>query len=219
MAAILDITAEVPKETVSKFMKACDGYREKLGNSQAVAIRRGTIALIKSLRARTAKAKQMVPPRDVVKYEGNGPKYITPKGRKQTSVRRWTVIRKRGTPQEYNRAVATASKVEARRLRGTIEQRGLAKQSWGWFMSLLFGRHSPSDMQKMRNADKRLIDGWRKEIVTGSNPRIEITMINRLGYIREALPESALADAMAAATRSINTQIEGGLAKARKELD
>lgn len=218
MAAILDISASVPEATIRDFARACNRYRDELGNSQVVAIRRGTIALIRGLRARTAKAKEMVPPRDVMKYEGDGPKYITPRGHKQTSVRRWTVIRKRGTPREAKRTAVTPSKTEARRMKGTIEQRGLARQSWGWFMALLFGRQSPKDMRKMRKADKRLVEGWRKEVVTGSNPRIEITMINRLGYICEALPEAALSEAMSAATRYIDGQIDKGLAKARKEL-
>ena len=55
--AILDISASVPEETIRDFARACDRYRDELGNSQAVAIRRGTIALVKGLRARTAKAK------------------------------------------------------------------------------------------------------------------------------------------------------------------
>ena len=218
MAGILDISASVPEATIRDFTRACTRYRDELGNNQTVAIRRGTIALIRGLRARTAKAKPMVPPRDVVKYDGDGPKYITPKGHNQKSVRRWTIIRKRGTPQEYRRTAVTERKMEARRQRGTIELRGLARQSWGWFMALLFGRQSPNDMRKMRKADRRLVEGYRKEVVTGPNPRIEITMINRLGYICEALPEAALSEAMAAATRYIDGQIDKGLAKARKEL-
>ena len=43
--------------------------------------------------------------------------------------------------------------------------------------------------------------------------------MNKLDYIREALPDAALTDAMAAATRYIDGQIDKGLAKARKELD
>ena len=221
MQNVLDISAKVPEGVVRDFTRAFTRYRDELGNSQIVAVRRGTIALIKGLRARTAKAKQFVPLGDVMKYEGEGPKYITPKGKNQKSVRRWTVIRKRGTPQEYKRAVTAERRSDARKQRGEIELRGLARQSWGWFMALLFNKQPPGDVgiNKMRKVDRRLVDGWRKEFVTGENPRIDITMINKLGYITEALPDGALSEAMSAATRYIDGQIDRGLAKARKELD
>ena len=57
MAEVLEISAQVPETTVASFLKALDGYRTQLGNTQKVAVRRGTIALIRSLRARTPKAK------------------------------------------------------------------------------------------------------------------------------------------------------------------
>ena len=77
MAAILDIAANVPEATVRDFTRACDRYRDELGNTQAAAIRRGTIALIKGLRARTAKAKKQAPLKDVTKYDGPAETYFT----------------------------------------------------------------------------------------------------------------------------------------------
>jgi len=58
-----------------------------------------------------------------------------------------------------------------------------------------------------------------REIITGSNPRIECEIVNKLDYIREIVPESAIDAAMRAATKSIETQIGKGLAKARHELE
>ena len=63
-----------------------------------------------------------------------------------------------------------------------------------------------------------MTEGYLREIVTGTNPRVEVLIVNKRDYIREALPEAALSDAMAAATRYIDGQIDKGLAKARKEL-
>lgn len=218
MAAILDITAEVPAETINKFLKACDGYREKLGNSQAVAIRRGTIALIKSLRARTAKAKQQAPLKDVTRYDGPGPKYITPKGKKQKPQPRWA-IRRRGGQDAKTYVKPAATRAEARRKGGQYTRWGLAKHSWGWFMKALFKRAEQTGGNPKTKIEPRMAEGQLREIVTGKNPRVEVLIVNKLDYIRAALPENALADAMSSATRSINAQLEKGLAEARKELD
>ena len=213
---MLEITAENPEETLRNFQQACDRYRDELGNSQATALRRGAIALIKSLRARTARSARYVPARDVAKYEGPGPKYITENGKTR---RRWAVTHKRGTPKERVRVVPADTKAAARKQAGLIKKRGLAKQSWGWFMQLLFNRAAPRDMAAARAPDSRLVAGWMKEVVTGGNPRAEVTIHNMLGYIRAALPEAALAESLTAATNSINAQIDKGLAKARKELE
>ena len=218
MAAILDIAANVPEATVRDFTRACDRYRDELGNTQAAAIRRGTIALIKGLRARTAKAKRQAPLKDVTRYDGPGPKYITPKGKKQKPQPRWA-IRRRGGQDAKTYVKPAATRAEARRKGGQYTRWGLAKHSWGWFMKALFKRAEQTGGNPKTKIDDRMAEGHIREIVTGTNPRVEVLIVNKLDYIREALPEAALTDAMAAATRYIDGQIDKGLAKARKELD
>ena len=217
MAAILDISASVPASTVGDFTRACDRYRDELGNTQAVAIRRGTIALIKSLRARTAKAKKQAPLKDVTRYAGPGPKYVTPKGKNQKPQPRWAIKRRGGTDvRTYVKPAAT--RAEARQKFAQYTRWGLAKHSWGWFMKSLFRRAEQTGGNPKTKIDDRMAEGHIREVVTGPNPRVEVLIVNKLDYIREALPEAALSESMAAATRSINTQINDGLAKARKEL-
>ncbi len=217
MAAILDISANVPEATVRDFVRACTRYRDELGNSQAVAIRRGTIALIKGLRARTAKAKKQAPLKDVTKYDGPGPRYITPKGKGQKSQRRWA-IRRRGGADTKTYVKPADTRAEARRKFANYTRWGLARHSWGWFMKALFKRAEVTGGNPKTKIDDRMTEGYLREIVTGTNPRVEVLIVNKLDYIREALPEAALSEAMAAATRYIDGQINKGLAKARKEL-
>lgn len=226
MAAILDISASVPEATIRDFVRACDRYRDELGNTQAAAIRRGTIALIKGLRARTAKAKKQAPLKDIWRYGASvGPKYITPKGKNQTSLPRWCIKRKGGTAIYYkpykpkSDAKPILSKAEARARWGQYTRFGLAKKSWGWFMKSLFRRAEPAGENHKAKGDGRMVEGYIREVSTGQNPRVEVRIVNKLDYIRKALPEAALDEAMAAATRYINGQIDKGLAKARKELD
>ena len=218
MAAILDIAANVPEATVRDFTRACDRYRDELGNTQAAAIRRGTIALIKGLRARTAKAKRQAPLKDVTRYDGPGPKYITPKGKKQKLLPRWA-IRRRGGQDAKTYVKPAETRAEARRKGGQYTRWGLAKHSWGWFMKALFKRAEQTGGNPKTKIEPRMAEGYLREIVTGTSPRVEVLIVNKLDYIREALPEAALTDAMTAATRYIDGQIDKGLAKARKELD
>lgn len=217
MAAVLDISAAVPETTVRDFMRACGRYQTELGNSQAVAIRRGTIALVKGLRARTVKAKKTAPTKDVQKYTGPGPHYITPKGKNQKAQRRFA-IRRKGGADEKTYIHPAESRADARRRFGKYTRWGLARMSWGWFMKALFNRTAPADNPKVK-IDDRMTQGYLREIVTGSNPRVDVLIVNKLDYIREALPEGALAEAMQAATKYIDGQIDRGLAKAREELN
>lgn len=227
MAVILDISATVPEATIRDFTRACDRYRDELGNSQAVAIRRGTIALIKSLRTRTPKAKKQTPSRNIrrVRPDESYP-YVTPKGRKRPHPR-WVVIRRGGAdktvyykptnPSESDAPVKTKS--EAVRRWGQHTRWGLARKSWGWFMHALFNRANPESANPKAKIDSRMVDGHPlREVVTGPNRRVEVLIVNKLGYMRDILPNGALEEAMRAATRSINTQIDEGHAKARKEM-
>ena len=217
MAAILDISASVPEATIRDFTRACDRYRDELGNSQAVAIRRGTIALVRGLRARTTRAKRQAPLKDVTRYDGPGPHYITPKGKRQKAQHRWA-IKRRGGQDAKTYVKPAETRAEARRRFAQYTRWGLARHSWGWFMKALFKRGELTGGNPKTKVDGRMAEGYLREVVTGPNPRVEVLIVNKLDYIREALPEAALSDAMAAATRYIDGQINNGLAKARKEL-
>ena len=215
MAEVLDISANVPEATINAFARSCIRYRDELGNSQSVAIRRGTIALVKGLRARTIRSKKQAPTNDVQRCEK--PRYLTPKGKGQRAVPAWKVKRHGGSDTRYY-THAAESRAEARRRFGKYTRWGLAKHSWGWFMKTLFNRAELASGNPATKIDDRMAEGHLREVVTGSNPHIEVLIVNKLDYIRKALPPNALAEAMAAATRYINGQIDKGLATARKEL-
>ena len=129
----------------------------------------------------------------------------------------WKVKRHGGSDTRYY-THAAESRAEARRRFGKYTRWGLAKHSWGWFMKALFKRGELTGGNPKTKIDDRMAEGYLREVVTGTNPRVEVLIVNKLDYIREALPEAALSDAMAAATRYIDGQIDKGLAKARKEL-
>ena len=225
MAVVLDISASVPEATIRDFARACNRYRDELGNSQAVAIRRGTIALIKSLRTRTPKAKKQMSLQNVRRADPSITySYYTPKG-KRKSFPRWLIVRHGGKKVYYKPSglkdfiTPVKNKSEARRRWGQHTRWGLARKSWGWFMHALFNRANPESANPKAKIDSRMVDGHPlREVVTGPNRRVEVLIVNKLDYMRDILPNGALEEAMRAATRSINTQIDEGHAKARKEM-
>ena len=112
---MLEINADIPKETVKDFEDAFTRYRTDLGNSQGVAVRRGVVAFITKVRSRTLKAKQKIPAKAVTRYEGDGPKYITPKGKRQEAQPRWIVRRrdqsKRNTYVKHAKGITTEAEL------------------------------------------------------------------------------------------------------------
>ena len=214
MEPALDISAEIPQETVQGFVAAFTRYKDDLGNSQANAIRRGTVALIKSLRARTPYTKKRIPRKAVRPGEiPNGQRHFRVKGH---DYHWYTVDRLKGDKIERKHYLGDSAG-EVWRERGGIYRNKLAKKSWGHFMHLLFKRAAPSDNPNAKVTDK-MVHGYLREVVTGPAPRVDVLMVNELDYITSALTPEQLDDAMRAATAYINGQIDRGIAKAGKEL-
>lgn len=238
---MIDIQANVDKNAVREFLVACDRYRTEVGNTQAVAIRRGTIALIKSVRARTRKAPKLVDRKEVT-ISKQDPQYITTNDGKllrRVNVVRWRkgkhVVKEHWLPVsfKYRRRMGMrngnyqgiVSKVEdkslivkrARLWYGKIPMFGLAYQSWGWFMKSLFNRNE-TVVNNRASIKPSMVDGFLRDRMYGKGRVVDILIHNKIDYIRDALPNGALEEAMAAATNSINTQIDQGLAKARNGL-
>ena len=112
---------------------------------------------------------------------------------------------------------------EARHRFGGIRQWGLAKKSWGWFMKSLFGK-SAQDENPKALIKPSVVDGGINEFretlpdgtVDASAPiRCDIDIVNRLEYIRKAMPPGTLAVAVQKATNSINHKIGEGLRSRR----
>lgn len=221
---MLDISANVHQSTIRNFVKACDRYRDELGNSQAVAIRRGVIHLVRSLRKLTPRAKKQLPAGNIRRARPDETiSYVTPKGKKKP-LPRWIIVRKGGKriyikpthPRENE--VPVKSRAEARRRWGQNVRWGLAKKSWGWFMQALFNKSNPETGNPKATIDNRMTEGYYREVVTGSNQRVEALLVNKLNFISTILPSHMVEGAMLSATKSINAQFEKGHAKARKEL-
>lgn len=114
---------------------------------------------------------------------------------------------------------------EAREKWGKIWNWGLARKTWGWMMWRLFNlpdngkfmnprcnvthKHCEAHIDETR---ERLPDGT---ITVEAPIKCDITLINRLRYIRKALPQGALAVAIEKARKSITAKIDKGLKSRR----
>lgn len=112
---------------------------------------------------------------------------------------------------------------EARQRFGTVRMWGLAKKSWGWFMKSLFKSSVPEENPKAI-IKPGMVDGGivekREQLPDGtidmqSPIRCDITIVNKLEYIRKALQPGALAISVQKATNIINHKINAGLKSRR----
>ena len=215
---MLEINAAIPKETVKAFEDAFTRFHTDLGNGIGTAIRRGVVSFITKVRSRTLKAKEMIPAKAITRYTGDGPKYITPKGKRQEAQPRWIVRRRdqssRNTFVKHAKGVTTET--AAHEKFGKIRRWGLARKSWGLFMTHLFGRANPEGKNPEAKIKDGLTSGYFREYITGSNPRVEALLVNSLGYISAATSDADIEEAMQKATSQINGFIEKKLKEGLK---
>jgi len=211
---MLDINVSIPKDTVRNFEQAFTRFHTELGNGMGTAIRRGFSALCRSLIAKTKVAPKLVPTASVQRHDHNvlgGPSYITPKGHKQKPVPRWRITRREKSEDSWGYSKVAKSAEQARKKYGKISKAGLAKKSWRVAKALIASRNGNVKAGLARSGDVR---GYVREIVTGPNQRVEALLENNLKYITEATPDNAVAEAMAAATRTIDGIVKDALEKA-----
>ena len=211
---MLELNMSIPPNTVKDFERAFTQFHTVLGNGMGTAIRRGFSALCRSLIARTKVAKKLVPMSSVKRHDHNvlgGPSYITPKGHNQKPVPRWRITRREKSEDSWGYSKAAKSAAQARRMYGKIKKAGLAKHSWVVAKALIASRSGNVKAGLARRGDVR---GYVREIVTGPNQRVEALLENSLKYIADATPESAVTEAMAKATRTIDGIINDALKEA-----
>ena len=200
----------------SALIESMRTMQEQTGRRQAECVRRGTVELLRSLRKRTAQSAKSVPKKDVRKYAGDGPHYITPKGKNQKSQHRYMVVRRAPSPDSYGFAYPANTEAQARREHGKIAKWGLAKKSWGHAMAALFGRADAQGGNPKAQLKSGLVEGGMREIVTGDNPRVEVEIVNKLGYITEATPAHVVDEAIRNAAESMEKATLRAVQEAQK---
>lgn len=241
MPAAIQFECEVSDIAIADFVKALARYQKETQRDMRSALRTATIDLLRSLRARTRKSRKFIERLEISKSY-LAPKWIK-RGHSGRPLRRMQLIRwGHGTNWldhryvyggEYVRGPKGGERVrpyseaqmrkEAQRVYGGIRNWGLAKKSWGWFMKSLF-RQAMQDENPKAIIKPGMVDGGMTEkrgtfadgtIDLQAPIRCEIDIINKLEYIRKAMPEGVLAIALQKATNLINKKINSGLKSRR----
>lgn len=213
---------------IKAFMDAVERYAKETKRNAKDALRSGVIDFIRSLRARTRKSRKFIERMEISKSY-MPPKWIK-RGHSGKPLRRMQLIRwgkgKNWLDHRYvyggeyvkgpkgGQMVRPFSEAhmrkEAQRVYGGIRNWGLAKKSWGWFMKSLF-RQSVQDENPKARIKPGMVD---KEIVERPD-EYSITIINRLDYMRKAMPPGVFEIALQKATHLINHKIDSGLRSRR----
>lgn len=228
---------EVNPASVRNFDRACERFEKDMGDSQGTALRRGTLTFLKMVRSQTRRSPKVVP-REDVRWGESDPKYITgtkgkakgmlfrrvvvnrwSKGKRKSCVK-WEPVKMKyrgrrtksgGISESWTEASAFMLR-DARHRYGGIRNWGLAKRSWGWFMKAIF-HQSMQDENPKSNIDSRMVKKEIREVNTAGKAGVEITLTNKLAYVRSAMPPGAINHALRAATRQINGFIDNELKK------
>ena len=225
---MLDITAQIEAAALARVQKLLDDVAKKTPQRLATETRRAALYICKSLKARTRKAPKKIRAKERAAYPSVvPPKYIHSNSSHHRLLRRWTLVRKKGTPDVYakhyyvytnarraknGRMIGKNNAAEKRELieqHGGISRHGLAKKSWGWVAKEIYAASSMGDLSWKRTKGERrdprqYVKGEHKATASGAFARI----LNRLDYICAALKPGALADAINAATNRLEHNIK-----------
>ena len=233
--ADIAIELELPQDQVDALKAALTKFQRSTQRDMYQALRTATVGICKSLRKQTARAPRFMPKR-AFRLAQSEPKYID-NGNRRRMVRKqfppkndfvffqpveykYTSRRtKRGGLVESWKEQSAASLIRAAQHRfGKIANRGLAKHTWGWFMWRLFNLPIGNDWDNKRvRLSHRHVEGGvvlkREQLPDGSIDmaapiRCDITIINRLLYIRRALAPGALEQAVAKETKNLAWKAE-----------
>ena len=224
---MVDVTAQIEAAALARVQKLLDDVAKKSPQRLAAETRRAALYICKSLKARTRKAPKKIRAKERAAYPSVvPPKYIHSNSSHHRLLRRWTLVRKKGTPDVYakhyyvytnahraknGRMIGKNNAAEKRELieqHGGISRHGLAKKSWGWVAKEIYAASSMGDLSWKRTKGERrdprqYVKGEHKATASGAFARI----LNRLDYIRAALKPGALADAINAATNKLEHNI------------
>lgn len=218
---MIEVSCSIDEAAMGRLQRLLNGIDEAAPQKLASETRRAAIYICQSLRKRTKSAPKLIRPSEYkAAISKEKPKYVHSNSSHHKLLRRWTLTRKVGTPDEYSKHYYVYTKrhrvkggkmaggslaAERRELlkeHGGIQHYGLAKKSWGWTMKQIYSGTAAGDLSWKRGKHDRrdprqFVRGVFQKAAGGAFA--EIT--NRLDYILAAVPPSAINEAIAAATR------------------
>lgn len=229
---MVSVTCDIDQAAVARLDGLLSRIQYEMPGRLASETRRAAIYVCQSLRSRTKVAPKRIRKSE---YEASistvPPKYIHSNSAHRRLLRRWTLTRKLGTPEQYTyhhyvytdrhrgkdgRMVGGNRSAELRELiqqHGGIPRAGLAKLSWGWAMKQIYNGASADFTWKRRRGDRRdprqYVKGVFRKFAGGAMAQIS----NALDYILDAIKPGALTESVNAAARRMEYNIAAELSK------
>ena len=224
---MVSVTAEIDRAALDRLEGLLASIAEKAPVRLASETRRAAIYICQSLRKRTKSAPKRIRSREyAASISTVPPKYVHSNSSHHKLLRRWTLTRKVGTPDEYSKhyfvytarhrvkggkmagGSQSAEKRELVQQHGGIPRHGLAKKSWGWAMNQIHSGTAAGDLSWKRTKGERrdprhAIKGLFRQLPGGAEAQIQ----NKLDYILDALPPGALDEAVNAAAKRLEYNV------------
>ncbi len=213
---MVNLSIAVDQATIAQLAQGLDMLSSLAADVQAKETRRMGLAICDSLRAARVCpiAPKRIRPREYrAEVSPNPPKYIMYRNGKKlaTPLHRWRLTRKLGTPAQYSRdyyvyvheranrrgKIVPDLATEKRELlehHGGIQNRGLARKSWGWAKKMIYGSAPDTATWRASKHNRRNpirdVSGFFRQFVTGPTKGVELEIANRLDYIGAIVPAS-----------------------------
>lgn len=201
----------------------------------ATETRRAAIYVCQALKKRTRKAPKRIRRNEwEAEPSPNPPRYVHSNSAGRPLLRRWALTRKRGTPDAYTRdhyvytkarpgrggrMVGKSAAGERRELlarHGGISRPGLAKLSWGWIAKRIYNAAAEGDLSfrrgKIRRDPRRAVSGKFARAPRGAMAEL----VNALDYIAAACPSAAVSEAVEAAAKRLEHNIDKHIERTTK---
>lgn len=200
----------------------------------ATETRRAALYVCQALKKRTRKAPKRIRRNEwEAEPSPRPPRYVHSNSAGRALLRRWALTRKRGTPDAYTRDHYVYTKArrgrggrmvgksvagELRELlkhHGGISRPGLAKLSWGWIAKRIYNA-AEGDLSfkrgKVRRDPRRAVSGKFARDPRGAMAEL----VNALDYIADACPAAAVSEAVEAAAKRLEHNIDKHIERTAK---
>jgi len=221
---MVEVTAQIDPASLARLESLFDRIAREMPRRMGAQVKRAAIYICQSARRDTKVAPDSIrkrPAEYAANYSYLSPKYVHNK-KNHRLLRRWMLARKLGTTAEslnhyfvytdrhrvkggkMQGGSKSAELRELLRLHGGITRHGLAKKSWGWLAHDIASTASMGDLTwKRTRGEVRNPRDYVKGLFSQLQDGAAANLKNRLDYILDACPESAISAAIAKATNRL----------------
>lgn len=222
---MVSVTAQIDAAALARINALFDRIAREMPRRMGAQVKRAAIYICQSARKDTKVAPKNIRSRPAEYAAAPSPvppRYIHSNSAGHPLLRRWQLTRKRGTPKETTRQyyvytnarrnkqgkmVGKNPAAEVRELlqqHGGITRFGLAKRSWGWLAHDIASTSSMGDLSwKRTRGEVRNPRDYVKGLFAQTQDGASANLKNRLDYILDACPESAISAAIVKAANRL----------------